>query len=154
MFRKISKGFTLIELLVVIAIIGILAILIFLALQRAQKSARDAQRKSLIRDTATAEAMYYDANKHYGSWTDLTSGGTPYLTSNTSNVLPWTSGNSEGTWLIGTVVSGTLDCDSTPPGATTKKFCISSRLEADSAKGFRCTQDGCADTLVKIIKLR
>ncbi len=49
-----SQGFTLIELLVVIAIIAILAALGLVAYSSAQRSARDAQRMSTVRDMAAA----------------------------------------------------------------------------------------------------
>jgi len=135
---KRSKGFTLIELLVVIAIIGILAVLIFLALQRAQASARDAQRKAFSRDVATAEAMYYDANKIYGTLVQLRNGGFIEET----DVKPWTSGNAEGNWWVQGTESG-QDCTGSPSKTS---FCISTRLETNNTKGFRCTVSGCKDT--------
>jgi type II secretion system protein G len=54
-----KKGFTLIELLVVLAIIGILAAMIIASLSGARARARDATRKSDLRQVKTALEQYY-----------------------------------------------------------------------------------------------
>ncbi len=138
---KKSKGFTLIELLVVIAIIGILAILIFIALQRAQAGARDAQRKAFARDLATAEAMYYDQHKGYGTIAQL----------NTANLI--------GQWPTvcpnGNAANPDDDC-TTPAGSrgkwttamnpvpTTSTWVVNVNLEQGNGT-FTCDQNGCRD---------
>ena len=59
------RGFTLIELLVVIAIIGILAALVYANFAGARPKARDAQRKSDLRNLQTALDVYANDNGSY-----------------------------------------------------------------------------------------
>lgn len=60
-----KKGFTLIELLVVISLIGILATLVVANMNSARERARDAQRKSDLRNIQTALRLYYNDNAGY-----------------------------------------------------------------------------------------
>ncbi|HKC04341.1 MAG TPA: prepilin-type N-terminal cleavage/methylation domain-containing protein [Patescibacteria group bacterium] len=55
-----TKGFTLIELLVVISIIGILTTLVSANLNAARSRARDAERKSDMRNISTALRLYFN----------------------------------------------------------------------------------------------
>lgn len=57
-----QSGFTLIEMLVVISIIGILATLVAANLNSARSRARDAERKSDIKNISTALRLYYNDN--------------------------------------------------------------------------------------------
>ncbi len=63
--RSIKLGFTLIELLVVISIIGILAVLVSANLNSARSRARDAVRKSDIKNIQTALRLYYNDKGSY-----------------------------------------------------------------------------------------
>jgi len=65
------RGFTLIELLVVISIIGILAAIAIVSFTSAQKQARDASRKSDLKQYQTALEQY--ANTHNGFYASRTS---------------------------------------------------------------------------------
>jgi len=59
-----KKGFTLIELLVVIAIIGLLSTIVIVSLNSARAKARDAKRKTDLKQIQVALEMYWD---HYGT---------------------------------------------------------------------------------------
>jgi prepilin-type N-terminal cleavage/methylation domain-containing protein len=73
MTKKITKGFTMIELLVVIAIIGILASLALVSFSGSQKQARDAKRKSDIKQYQNSLEQYANQNNGlYPSRTDAT----------------------------------------------------------------------------------
>jgi len=81
--RIVKLGFTLIELLVVISIIGILATLIAANLNSARSRARDAQRKSDLRNVATALRLYYNDKSVYPDKVDFgfpwSDGSTVYM---------------------------------------------------------------------------
>jgi len=63
--KKYNKGFTLIELLVVISIIGLLASIVLVSLNSARMKARDARRKSDIKQLEIALEMNYDRHGAY-----------------------------------------------------------------------------------------
>jgi len=64
-FKHLIFAFTLIELLVVISIIGLLATLLVANFNAARARARDAQRKSDVRNIQTALRLYYNDTKRY-----------------------------------------------------------------------------------------
>jgi len=63
--QNFSKGFTLIELLIVIAIIGVLATLLMVNFVGVRQRARDAQRKSDLRQLQSALEIYRSDNGSY-----------------------------------------------------------------------------------------
>src|SRR5688572_11933482 len=71
---KTARGFTLIELLVVISIIGILATLVAANLNSARSRARDAQRKSDLKNIETAFRLYYNDKATYPAESSLSWG--------------------------------------------------------------------------------
>lgn len=94
--KKLALGFTLIELLVVISLIGILATLVMANLNAGRGRARDAQRKSDLRQISTGLRLYYNDNGTYPpagffdalwglEWTD---GTTVYMSVLSKDPLP------------------------------------------------------------------
>ena len=81
------KGFTLIELLIVIAIIGVLATLLMVNFIGVRQRARDAQRKSDLRQMQSALELYRADNNTYplsplpNCGQPLAANGTTYMTS-------------------------------------------------------------------------
>ncbi len=63
--HRFSLGFTLIELLVVISIIGVLSTLIVANLTSARERARDAQRKSDLRQLQSSLRLFYNDAGRY-----------------------------------------------------------------------------------------
>jgi prepilin-type N-terminal cleavage/methylation domain-containing protein len=63
--QNLNKGFTLIELLIVIAIIGVLATLLMVNFVGVRQRARDAQRKSDLRQVQSALEIYRSDNGSY-----------------------------------------------------------------------------------------
>lgn len=63
--KNCRKGFTLIELLIVIAIIGVLATLLMVNFVGVRQRARDAQRKSDLRQLQSAMEIYRSDNSSY-----------------------------------------------------------------------------------------
>jgi len=106
MFKKISEAFTLIELLVVISIIGILATLLVANFNAVRARARDAQRKSDVRNIQTALRLYYNDTKRYPC-EDTTTLQIRACSINANcgavNVCAW-----DGTWLIGSITYMTI----------------------------------------------
>ncbi len=85
MCKNKKKGFTLIELLVVIAIIGILSSIVLVSMGGARKSARDAVKKTDMRQIVSAQELYYantsDAYATAANWAGIvTTGIGTYMT--------------------------------------------------------------------------
>jgi len=75
-----KKGFTLIELLIVIAIIGVLSTLLMANFIGVRQRARDAQRKSDLRQIQSALEIYRsDMGSYPSSLTNCTCSGSPCL---------------------------------------------------------------------------
>ncbi len=62
---KVQQGFTLLEMLVVVSIIGLLTALLLSNFQTARARARDAARKSDLRQVKTALRLYYNDFQEY-----------------------------------------------------------------------------------------
>jgi type IV pilus assembly protein PilE len=93
--KREQIGFTLIELLIVVAIISILIAIGLASYSRVQKSARDSQRKSDLRNVAGAlENFYADYNKYpEASSGKIVVYATDCTTNGTSSTLDWGTGN-------------------------------------------------------------
>lgn len=104
---KIQSGFTLIEMLVVISIIGILATLVAANLNSARSRARDAERKSDIKNIQTALRLYYN---DFGGYPKASGGGNILGCGTGTSLCPWRS-----EWAV-TVNGGTTVYMSTLPG--------------------------------------
>jgi general secretion pathway protein G len=76
--KKFKSGFTLIELLVVISIIGILAALALSSFSTAQKQAKDAERKSDLKQYQNSLEIF--ANKNGGLYPSRTASTTASTT--------------------------------------------------------------------------
>ncbi len=77
LLKKKSEGFTLIEVVIVLAIAGLILVIVFLAVAGAQRSRRDAQRRSdNARMLAQAEQFAAsNAGAYPAAWTSASNGG-------------------------------------------------------------------------------
>lgn len=139
---KNFSGFTLIELLVVVALIGILATLVVANLNAARGRSRDAERKSDLRNLATALRLYY--NDHGSYPVDDGSGNIKGCDSYTApNACTW-----GGSWSVGsTTYMSKLVKDPLPDqsysyvdDSTNDSFTLTACLENKSDD--KCDKDG------------
>lgn len=143
-----QKGFTLIELLIVIAIIGILSTLLMTNFIGIRQRARDAQRKSDIRQMQSALELYRADTGNYpaagaSNRLNVSACPTPSSFSNSGTVymqqVPcdplgssyYNSGNyyystTGSTYTIGACLENTADTDSTGSFAGANSSCTSS----------------------------
>lgn len=84
-----KKGFTLVELLVVIAILGILATIGLTAFTSSQARGRDTQRKSDLKQMASALELYYS---DHGVYPDSLMGNILGCPSTTNTACAWGTG--------------------------------------------------------------
>lgn len=132
------KAFTLIELLVVIAIIGALTAMLLPNYMSARERARDAQRKSDLRQIQKAQELYRQDNKTF-----LTEGATNSFTIVTGSC-----------WSSGADCSGNIYMNSFPgdPVATKRYYydvdntsltytmcaCLDNTADPDKSSGAAC----------------
>lgn len=109
------KGFTLIELLVVIAIIGILASIVLVSMGGARAKARDAVRKSDMRQIISAQEMYYGDNDTYLTDSGLT---WPTAIGTFMPAMPTDPGDNTYVWIDNT--------------GDAQKFCAYATLDDDA----------------------
>lgn len=125
MFER-KKGFTLIELLVVIAVIGILSTVVLVSLAGVREDARDARRKSDLREIHLAMEVYNSAT---GTYLDTTAGANTLSAIGTYLSVvphdPTDSGNYQYTWLDG----------------TTTYYCVYALLEGADTNSYYCASN-------------
>lgn len=121
---KREKGFTLIELLVVIAIIGTLSGIVLVSLGGARQKARDAVRKSDMRQIVSAQEMYYVDNEEYCP-SDALTDGTPAIGDNLHALDDPSSPDQEYIWVDNSGDAGTT-------ADPMENFCAYACLESTS----------------------
>lgn len=136
-FIQTTSGFTLIELLVVISIIGILASLLFVSFTTSQKQARDAARKSDLKQYSTALEAFANANSGlYPSHTStitLSSGSNTLCTDMNLNNCP---GDSQVGYAYKYISNGT-NGGATTPDAT--EYVLWAQLEGSDNYWVLCS---------------
>ena len=110
-----DKAFTLVELLVVISIIGVLSSVVFASLGNTKIKARDAERKSDLKQIATALELYYADHGTYRISGYGGSGGLGVGWFNYSNGTSYPASIAQG--LVDNGLTGSIIID--PSGRTT-----------------------------------
>lgn len=125
--KNCRKGFTLIELLIVVAIIGILATLLMANFIGVRQRARDAQRKSDIRQIQSALEIYRSDNGSYPATLPLCGNPLVYGTNTYMTKIPcdpsgstyynggnyYYSGSGGTTYTLGACLENTADSQGT-----------------------------------------
>jgi len=146
-FKQRLPGFTLVELLIVIAILGVLASLILANMSGARERARDAQRKSDLRQLQTALRMYFT---DFGQNPESTSGYEIRHTDDT--VYDWgeefgIGGNTYMSKLpidpLDESSSGVYSYNYVLDSTDTDRYCAWAILENESDGQIKTTQDRC-----------
>ncbi len=130
-----KKGFTLIELLVVIAIIGILSGIVLVSMGGARAKARDAVRKSDMRQLISAQEMYY------GDFDQYLQNATGACTITGTGCYP----AAVGTFMVKTPADpGTFSYEGVDNFGDATKFCYYVKLESgtDKDKYYTATHAG------------
>ena len=137
---KKRTGFTLIELLVVIAIIGTLSGIVLVSMSGARSKARDATRKSDMKQTSSAQEMHYGDDEVYHSAAAQSTGIpeiTPYLRALHDPLCPAGScsgGQSNYNWADNTAAITTCT-ESLFNSAAEQWFCVWAELENKGSCG-------------------